>query len=203
MKRAFSAGVLGLTTILGRCPRLRVNAAPLALNTCIASRDHGLFGKDRSGETQKPTRGTRALPGTNQTGRFSIQVTSNSESRTCMAEAASPSSHSSFCEEVFSTCSRVPLGRVRHGAQHRVYSRMRWIGQIFWLLAYDACGAPHLLPAFTPESFRGLASGKLYPVTAAQLLPSLTGFLAPIHFFKLAKNWERELAACALAVKTI
>jgi hypothetical protein len=31
--------------------------------------------------------------------------------------------------------------------------------------------------------------GKSYPVTAAQLLPILTGFLAPIHFFKLAKNW--------------
>jgi hypothetical protein len=30
--------------------------------------------------------------------------------------------------------------------------------------------------------------GKSYPVTAAQLLPILTGFLAPIHFFKLAKN---------------
>jgi hypothetical protein len=30
--------------------------------------------------------------------------------------------------------------------------------------------------------------GKSYPVTAAQLLPIYTGFLAPIHFFKLAKN---------------
>src|SRR3954454_3190536 len=29
---------------------------------------------------------------------------------------------------------------------------MRWIGQIFWLLAYDACAAPHLLPAFTFET---------------------------------------------------
>ena len=32
-------------------------------------------------------------------------------------------------------------------------------------------------------------NGKSYPVTAAQLLPIRTGFLAPIHFFKLAKNW--------------
>ena len=46
----------------------------------------------------------------------------------------------------------------------------------------------HLLPAFTPENFRGLAHGTLYPVTAAQLLPIHTRFLAPIHFFKLAKN---------------
>src|SRR5437867_305762 len=34
---------------------------------------------------------------------------------------------------------------------------MRWTGQIFWLLAYDACAAPHLLPAFTPKVLRGLA----------------------------------------------
>ena len=69
---------------------------------------------------------------------------------------------------------------------------MRWTGQIFWLLAYDACAAPHLLPAFTPKSFRELAHGKSYPVTAAQLLPILTGFLAPIHFSKLAKNWDED-----------
>jgi hypothetical protein len=33
-----------------------------------------------------------------------------------------------------------------------------------------------------------LAHGKSYPVTAAQLLRLHTGFLAPIHCFKLAKN---------------
>jgi hypothetical protein len=35
-------------------------------------------------------------------------------------------------------------------------------------------------------------NGKSYPVTAAQLLPILTGFLAPIHFSKLAKNWDED-----------
>jgi len=65
---------------------------------------------------------------------------------------------------------------------------MRWTGQIFWLLVYDACATPHLLPAFTPEFFGDWPNGKSYPVTAAQLLPILTGFLAPIHFSKLAKN---------------
>jgi hypothetical protein len=70
---------------------------------------------------------------------------------------------------------------------------MRWTGQIFWLLAYDACAAPHLVPAFTPGIVSGIGPiGKSYPVTAAQLLPVLTGFLAPIHFSKLAKNWEEE-----------
>src|SRR6266576_215293 len=29
---------------------------------------------------------------------------------------------------------------------------MRWTGQIFWLLAYDAYAASHLLPAFTPNT---------------------------------------------------
>jgi hypothetical protein len=70
---------------------------------------------------------------------------------------------------------------------------MRWTGQIFWLLAYDACAASYLLPAFTPEmGFGDWPNGKSYPVTAAQLLPILTGFLAPIHFSKLAKNWDED-----------
>jgi hypothetical protein len=51
---------------------------------------------------------------------------------------------------------------------------------------------PHLLPAFTPETFGDWPNGKSYPVTAAQLLPILTGFLAPIHFSKLAKNWDED-----------
>jgi|SRR5213594_2199293 len=40
----------------------------------------------------------------------------------------------------------------------------------------------------SPPKISGTGPGKLYPVTAAQLLPICTGFLAPIHFFKLAKN---------------
>src|SRR4051794_330902 len=39
---------------------------------------------------------------------------------------------------------------------------------------------------------RSIGHGKSYPVTAAQLLPVFTGFLAPIHFFKLAKNWAQN-----------
>ena len=41
-------------------------------------------------------------------------------------------------------------------------------------------------------AFGDWPSGKSYPVTAAQLLPILTGFLAPIHFSKLAKNWDED-----------
>ena len=70
---------------------------------------------------------------------------------------------------------------------------MRWTGQIFWLLAFEEVETQlstglHLLPAFTPENSGDWPIGKSYPVTAAQLLPIRTGFLAPIHFFKLAKN---------------
>jgi hypothetical protein len=86
---------------------------------------------------------------------------------------------------------------------------MRWIGQIFWLLAFEGVESPRLstdfafFPPSPPKFFGDWPSGKLYPVTAAQLLPILTGFLAPIHFFKLAKNWDRGLAACASSVKII
>src|SRR6266446_7377343 len=71
-------------------------------------------------------------------------------------------------------------------------ARMSWTGQIFWLLAYDACAARTFFPPSPPKPFRDWPIGKLYPVTAAQLLPIRTGFLAPIHFFKLAKNWIEE-----------
>lgn len=68
---------------------------------------------------------------------------------------------------------------------------MRWTGQIFWLLAYVPIPVGiTFFPPSPPKVFLGIGPiGKSYPVTAAQLLPILTGFLAPIHFFKLAKNW--------------
>jgi len=47
----------------------------------------------------------------------------------------------------------------------------------------------------------GIGLGKSYPVTAAQLLPVYTGFLAPIHFLLACKELVPELAACASALK--
>jgi hypothetical protein len=90
-----------------------------------------------------------------------------------MAEAASPSSHSSFCEEVFSP-------RIR-GTNEVDRTNILAPG-------YDACAARTFFPPSPPEIFRDWPMGKSYPVTAAQLLPIHTGFLAPIHFSKLAKN---------------
>jgi hypothetical protein len=59
----------------------------------------------------------------------------------------------------------------------------------------------HLLPAFTPENSRDWPIGKSYPVTAAQLLPIRTRFLAPIHFFQARKELDPEVAACAWRFK--
>src|SRR5262249_8393680 len=44
----------------------------------------------------------------------------------------------------------------------------------------------------SPSLLATIGLGKSYPVTAAQLPPVSTGFLAPIHFFKLAKNWGQN-----------
>jgi len=86
-------------------------------------------------------------------------------------------SHSSFCEEVFS--------RTAHAGTNEVDRT-----NILAPGVYSDFHRNHLLPAFTPEKFSGIGPiGKSYPVTAAQLLPIRTGFLASIHFFKLAKNW--------------
>src|SRR5205807_558770 len=61
---------------------------------------------------------------------------------------------------------------------------MSWTGQMFWLLAYGSALAEHTFfpPSPPPDYFRRtIGHGKSYPVTAAQLLPIRTGFLAPIH----------------------
>src|SRR5215831_12032619 len=53
-----------------------------------------------------------------------------------LQQGISPSSHSSFCEEVFSRC--VVAGIVDPGwprSPIAATARMRWTGQIFWLLA--------------------------------------------------------------------
>jgi ADP-L-glycero-D-manno-heptose 6-epimerase len=60
--------------------------------------------------------------------------------------------------------------------------------------------SPQLAFIFFPPSPSGscrtIGPGKSYPVTAAQLLPVCTGFLAPIHFFKLAKNMTSASCRC-------
>jgi hypothetical protein len=97
-----------------------------------------------------------------------------------MAEAASPSSHSSFREEVFSRCSCCGGACVKRRAADTAAptTRMRWTGQIFWLLAYDACATPHLLPAFTLESGIGI-------------LPMSRWARSPCHYSKIGPVGSR------------
>jgi len=68
---------------------------------------------------------------------------------------------------------------------------MRRTGQIFWLLGFGPeLAGRTFFPPSPPKFFGDWPMGKSYPVTAAQLLPIFTGFLASIHFSKLAKNWN-------------
>src|SRR5438876_11408943 len=115
-------------------------------------------------------------------------------------------SHSSFCEEVFSRSEpdwRIPesVYSERGPKKLKSSSASRW--------RMRRTGSNILAPGLRPEglsdspfsrlhrckesqatrlALQRLACGKSYPVTAAQLLRLQTGFLAPIHCFKLAKN---------------
>src|SRR5207244_2149663 len=85
---------------------------------------------------------------TNQTGRFLITSYLQLRESDLFVPPwrdPPPSSHSSFCEEVFS--------RAAHAGTNEV-ERTNILAPGIWCL----CGT-HLLPAFTPESFRGLALG--------------------------------------------
>jgi hypothetical protein len=91
-----------------------------------------------------------------------------------MAGAASPSSHSSFCEEVFS----VVAGTVDPGAAitDRGDSRMRWTGQIFWLLAFGpALDGRAFFPPSPPKKFRGLAQWEVVSSYSSATAPGSHG----------------------------
>src|SRR4029077_13571678 len=83
----------------------------------------------------------------NQTERFSITSflqlrESDLLGLECFRSVASPSSHSSFCEEVFSL-------RIRETNEA---DRTNILAPGLW----GACAAPHLLPAFTPKMVSGI-----------------------------------------------
>jgi hypothetical protein len=112
------------------------------------------------------------------------------QSQTAATAGASSSSHSSFCEEVFSIC--VVAGIIdpsrrdhRSRLQPNEVDRTNILAPGF----VPATAGFTFFPPSPPKGFGDWPNGKLYPVTAAQLLSILTGFLAPIHFSKLAKNW--------------
>jgi hypothetical protein len=120
---------------------------------------------------------------------------------------ASPSSHSSFCEEVFPRRSLQKVGGHKpplQGYNTNEVDRTNILAPGIW---FHGCRTP-LLPAFTGRRGGRLARGKSYPVTAAQLLPIHTGFLAPIHGNEPAKTGSLarkelapEVAACTPRLK--
>ena len=135
-----------------------------------------------------------------------------------------------FAKKFFRACDTASLGCARGMFAGRdacaTTARMRWNGQIFWLLGFEDVESLWLrdesqrnisafsqlsrlnsqlaftfFPPSPPKAFGDWPSGKLYPVTAAQLLPIRTGFLAPVHFFQARKELDRGVAACALSFK--
>jgi hypothetical protein len=139
-----------------------------------------------------------------ENGFFALQILLFREENS--RQSRSLHSHSSFCEEVFSRSEpdwRIPESVYSEGGPKKLKSglsvtlaneadRFEYSGS--WLAARRF--RTHLFPAFTADKelqatrlpLQRLARGKSYPVTAAQLLRLHTGFLAPIHCFKLAKN---------------
>ena len=69
-----------------------------------------------------------------------------------------------------------------------VTSRMRWTGQIFWLLASDACAASHLLPAFTSETFRRLAQWEVVSSYSSATAPDFHGISCADPLFQARKE---------------
>src|SRR5438034_4680018 len=95
-------------------------------------------------------------------GRFRITSFLQLESRTCLssaaAKSASPSSHSSFCEEVFSRPAEIRPRTLSGPLQKKRTNEVERSNILAPGLWFRIRGTP-LLPAFTPERFRGLALG--------------------------------------------
>jgi hypothetical protein len=75
--------------------------------------------------------------------------------------------------------------------------RMRWIGQIFWLLAFDP--APAGLTFFPPSPliFQGLAHREVVSSYSSATAPDSHGISCVDPLFQARKELERQLPACA------
>ena len=145
--------------------------------------------KDCFGATPKPASETDALPRIKQTERFCI--TSYLQLRE--SDLLGRHGRHRIVQLSFSFLRRSFF--VRHN------ERMRWTGQIFWLLAYDACAAPHLLPAFTPENSRGLAQWEVVSSYSSATAPDSHRISCADPLFQARKELDRRLATCAPRVK--
>jgi len=161
-------------------------------------RDSEILGlkKDRFGATPKPTSETDVLPRTNQTERF--RITSylqlreldllGRHRRRCIVQLSFFFLRRSFFAR--RSCSGIRRGERRAADTAAPTTRMRWTGQIFWLLAYDACAAPHLLPAFTPEFFRELAQWEVVSSYSSATAPDSHGISCADPLFQARKELE-------------
>src|SRR6266542_63789 len=106
-----------------------------------------------------------------------------------MAEAASPSSHSSFCEEVFSR-------RSAHAA-----ARMRWSGQIFWLLACGTRLSAHLLPAFTAGLRLTIGSWEVVSSYSSATIPEIAAAESPRKNYFRLHSTQNRISILSLAAR--
>src|SRR5206468_11083518 len=117
--------------------------------------------------------------------------------------AGSSSSHSSFCEEVFSRVAAV-AGVVDPGRGQRPrLQRMRWTGQIFWLLAY----VPILVgitffPPSPPKVFGDWPNWEVVSSYSSATAPDSHGISCADPLFQARKELDREVAACARRCNT-
>jgi hypothetical protein len=124
------------------------------------------------------------------------------QSQTAATAGASSSSHSSFCEEVFSIC--VVAGIVDPGRRdHRSRLQPNEVDRTNILapgVCSDLCRS-HLLPAFTPERFRGLAQWEVVSSYSSATAPDSHGISCADPLFQARKELDREVAACACRCK--
>jgi hypothetical protein len=117
-------------------------------------------------------------------------------------QAGSSSSHSSFCEEVFSRVATV-AGVVDPGRGQRPrLQRMRRTGQIFWLLAY----VPILVgitffPPSPPKVFGDWPNWEVVSSYSSATAPDSHGISCADPLFQARKELDREVAACAQPCK--
>src|SRR5204863_7266729 len=143
------------------------------------------------------------LTNTKHNGRFRITSFLQLESRTCLssaaAKSASPSSHSSFCEEVFSLVA-TGLWPVRRRTAPWL-QRMRWSGRIFWLLASGSAFAERpFFPPSPPNAF-GDWPWEVVSSYSSATAPGLHGISRADPLFQARKELLSGLAACCRGLK--
>src|SRR6059058_1090840 len=91
----------------------------------------------------------------------------------------------------------------RTGGSDRGYSRMRWTGQIFWLLAYVPISVGITFsPPSPPKNFGDWPNWEVVSSYSSATAPDSHGISCADPLFQARKELDRELAACALRCNT-